>query len=260
MAKSTGKLKAKKKKWYSLVSPDFLGHKTVAELLSEDISKLVGQKVTLNLMQVTKDFHHQDSNVMFKIVGTSGQTLKSKFIRFSTSLSSIKRNARRRRDRIDMRTEFVTKDDISVYLKVVLITQRNTTRLIRSEIQKVVLAYLKEISKNKNFTVIANDIIRNRLQRDLVPKVKKIYPVKSIIIREYGIKDENIEVEDNVEDAEVINVDKKEAQVGNGEKKNAEDKNDVKKVKEEKNDDKKEVKSESIEKEVKDDSNKKVSN
>jgi ribosomal protein S3AE len=150
-------------------------------------------------MQITKDFHHQDSNVMFKIIGTSGQTLKTKFLKFSTSLSSIKRNARRRRDRIDMRVEFKTKDDISAFIKVVLITQRNTTRLIRSQIQNVVKEYLKVVSNSKNFSLIANDIIRNKLQREMVPKVKKIYPVKSIIIREYGVKSGDIETDESKE-------------------------------------------------------------
>lgn len=238
MAKRASKLKVKKKRWYSLISPDFLNHKPVAELLSDDISKLVGKKVTINLMQVTKDFHHQDSAIMLKIVGTSGQTLKSKFLRLSTSLSSIKRNARRRRDRIDLKTEIKTKDDVSAYIKVVLITQRNTTRLIRSEIQKVAIAFLKEIAKTRTFTMIANDAIRNKLQREMVPKVKKIYPVKSIIVREYGIKEGDIESDLDEETPEKITEEQEKAEIS----KEEEVKEDVSKEKEVKEEGSKEEK------------------
>ncbi len=197
MAKQAGKLKAKKKKWFKVLSPSFLGEKPVAELLAEDISKLVGKKVTFNLMQVTKDFHHQDSNIMLLITNTSGQLLKTSFVRFLTSLSSIKRNARRKRDRIDVRNVIRTKDNIKAVIKVVLITQKNTAKSVQTQIRKVVSEHLNEVFKSKTLSDIAHDIIRNKLQKEMVPLVKKVYPVKSIIIREFGYADRKEAVVDN---------------------------------------------------------------
>jgi ribosomal protein S3AE len=210
MAQETGKLKVKKKRWYPLLPPVFLNQRPVAELMSEDISTLVGKKMTINLMQITKDFRHQDSSVLIKISGTSGQQLKSDFVKFETSLNSIKRNVRRRRDRIDVRVIFKTKDDVTAFIKIVMVTSRNTPRMIRTKARKAVEKFILKIGKTRTFIDIAGDIVKNKLQKEIPPEVKSIYPIKNINVREYGLYSGELKPQELIEEPKETSEEKKE--------------------------------------------------
>jgi small subunit ribosomal protein S3Ae len=186
MAKTNQKLKAKKKKrWFSLMPPSFFNQKPIAELLSDELSNLVGKKMSINLNQITKDFRHQDNKLLLLISGTSGQLLKTDFVGFETSFPSVKRLIRRRRDRIDLRVIIKTKDNVECVIKFVLVTYKNAANAILTKVRHALSAHIKKIASTKNFMDLANDVVRNKLQRELVPVIRKVFPVRSIVVRQF---------------------------------------------------------------------------
>ena len=73
--------------------------------------------------------------------------------------------------------------DIKLTIKPFLITRKKVSRAIRNNLRKTAREYIFEYIKEKNFLDVAREVIQNDLQKNLHPKLKKIYPLSLCEIR-----------------------------------------------------------------------------
>jgi ribosomal protein S3AE len=67
--------------------------------------------------------------------------------------------------------------DAQLRIKPFLVTRRKVTRAVRKALREKAREELKDYIKDKDSEEVFDDILKNRLQRPLSLKLKKIYPL-----------------------------------------------------------------------------------
>ena len=109
--------------------------------------------------------------------------------------SYIRRMMRKRTDYVE--DSFQAKcADIRVTIKPFLITRKKVSRVVRKNLRNTTKEFLLEYTKEKNYIEICNEIINGTLQKTILPKLKKIYPLSFSDIRIFETKElEKINIE-----------------------------------------------------------------
>ena len=66
-AKKAARLSTKKKKWFQILAPKFLGDKVIGESYLSEPTEAIKRTVKINLMQITGDIKTQNIGVKFEI-------------------------------------------------------------------------------------------------------------------------------------------------------------------------------------------------
>lgn len=73
--------------------------------------------------------------------------------------------------------------DIKARIKPFLITRKKVSRAVRNNLRRTTKEFLVEYAKDKTYLELAAKIIFNEAQKDLHPKLKKVYPLSLCEIR-----------------------------------------------------------------------------
>ncbi len=96
--------------------------------------------------------------------------------------------------------------DAQIRLKPFLITRRKVSRAVRKALRAKAKEELIAYAKGKSAQRIFDDILKNKIQKDLSLTLKKIYPLSLCEIKEIRIEKQF----ENVEPEEIVQEDKKE--------------------------------------------------
>jgi ribosomal protein S3AE len=80
-------------------------------------------------------------------------------------------------------------DDIIATFKPHLITRKKVSRAVRKNLRNTCREYIIEYAKTKTFNEIAERILNETLQKTMLPKLKKIYPLSFCDIRVFETKE-----------------------------------------------------------------------
>lgn len=73
--------------------------------------------------------------------------------------------------------------DVKVTIKPFLITRKKVSRAIRNNLRRTSRETILEYIKDKTFMDLATDVLGNNLQKEMHPKLKKVYPLSLCEIR-----------------------------------------------------------------------------
>ncbi|VVB80475.1 Ribosomal S3Ae family protein [uncultured archaeon] len=73
--------------------------------------------------------------------------------------------------------------DVKITMKPFLITRKKVSRAIRNNLRRTAREFLLEYVKDKTYMDIAMAILSNDLQKEMHPKLKKVYPLSMCEIR-----------------------------------------------------------------------------
>lgn len=73
--------------------------------------------------------------------------------------------------------------DISAKIKPFLITRKKVSRAIRNSLRKAAREFLIEYTKGKTYMEVAQEVIYGNIQKEMYPKLKKVYPLSLCEIR-----------------------------------------------------------------------------
>ncbi len=100
----------------------------------------------------------------------------------------IRKMMRKRVDYVE--DSFKTKTaDLEVIIKPFLITRKKVSRAIRKNLRNTAREFLIEYVKEKNYLEVCKDILETKLQKEMLPKLKKIYPLSFCEIRVFETKE-----------------------------------------------------------------------
>lgn len=96
--------------------------------------------------------------------------------------SYIRKMMRKRADYVE--DSFKTKClDIRAIIKPFLITRKRVSRVVRKNLRNTAREFIVDHLKEKNYSEISNEIFTGTLQKAMLPKLKKIYPLSFCEIR-----------------------------------------------------------------------------
>ncbi len=176
MAK-TKEIKKKKKKWFSIYTNENFNNLKIGESLGTEVKDLIGRKIIVNLSTLFNDPKKQSINAIFKINEIKGESAIAHIVGYELSQSHLKRVMRRSKDKIEDSFICESKDKIKFRIKPFLLTKTQTKRSILASLKHKAREYFNDVSSKNDFNVLIQNIISNKVQKDLKGVIKKVYPI-----------------------------------------------------------------------------------
>ena len=102
--------------------------------------------------------------------------------------SYIRRMMRKRTNYVE--DSFQTRcSDIRVTFKPHLITRKKVSRVVRKNLRNTTQEFIIEYAKERDYITLCQDIFDGTLQKTLLPKLKKVYPLSFCDIRVFETKE-----------------------------------------------------------------------
>ncbi len=174
--------KRKRKKWFSIPASREFREMEIGEIQAVSSENLIGKNITVSLSLLTNDMKKQNTKITFKIIDTKDK-IKTQVKKIELQQTSVKRIARKGKNKIDDSFTAKTKDNVSIRIKPIFLTKNKTTKPVLTSIRKKAKALLTEKISLLNYSDLIYQIVNFRIQRDLRDKIKKIYPVSFYQIR-----------------------------------------------------------------------------
>ena len=173
---------------------------------------------SVQVLGTTKDLHNKTIKMdLSRQMRGKGLTLTLQILnqdeklvayprKFELTKSYLRRIIRKRTDNVEDSFKTATKDT-SVTLKPFLITRKRVSRAVRRNLRNTTKEFLVNYARERTYLELCRDILENNLQKELLPKLKKVYPLAFCDLRvvetsEVAKIDFNLaEIEPSVEDA-----------------------------------------------------------
>ena len=79
--------------------------------------------------------------------------------------------------------------DIRITIKPLLITRKKVSRAVRKNLRNTCKEFILDYIKEKDYVQICSDILEQTMQKAMLPKLKKIYPLSFCDIRTIDTKE-----------------------------------------------------------------------
>lgn len=158
-----------------LGTPEDLNNKTIKLDLTR---KLRGKGLTMKL---------RIFNMEGKLVAIPNQ--------MELTTSYVRRMMRKRTDYVE--DSFQARcSDVRVIIKPLLITRKKVSRAVRRNLRNTAKEFILEYVKDKEYIEMCNELLEGTMQKALLPKLKKVYPLSFCDLRVFETKElEKIDLE-----------------------------------------------------------------
>ncbi len=160
---------AEKKKFINIDAP--LLHTTI-EALGTPVS-LHNKTIKLDL---SRKLRGKGLTATFQIINIDNKLIAVPK-RYELSTSYVRRIMRKRADYVEDSFKTQTQDNITVSIKPLLITRKRVSRVVRKRLREVSKESILEYVKTKTYMELSESILNSDLQKIMLPKLKKIYPL-----------------------------------------------------------------------------------
>jgi ribosomal protein S3AE len=175
--------KQKKKKWFPIVAPEAFQGKVIGEILLDDSSQLMNRPVKVNMMQLMGDMKKQNVNILFKVTDVKDGKGYASAVQYEISPFSLKRLAKREKDKLSDSFVIKTADGKLVRMKSVMVTNAMTTGSVLAALIKTCRAVCKEIVNKTKFEQLILDLVFYKLQKEVKESLHKVYPLRNFDIK-----------------------------------------------------------------------------
>ncbi|MEM7819866.1 MAG: 30S ribosomal protein S3ae [Candidatus Aenigmatarchaeota archaeon] len=172
-----------KKQWYEIIAPKMFGEKLVGETLSIDPKYLIGRKLEVSLLDISKNYAKFYIKLILQIERVEGNKVYTKLVGHDVMRERIYRMVQHHGRRVDCIQDIVTKDNVKVRVKTVFMLLRRVGASMKKATRKFVYNYIENVSKETNFENFINMILDGSLQEKIKKECSKIYPVSNVEIR-----------------------------------------------------------------------------
>lgn len=192
--KKESRIKLKKKKWYPVFAPEFLGEREVGETYLAEAGAALGRTLKVNLRDLTGNIKDQNIYVSLKIRELKGNSFQTEVVGYAYMPFFIRKLVRKGAGKADDSFAVKTRDNKTVRLKPSLLTVFATNRSARSALKKKLREMLKEEAFKLDFVALVNDLLRYKLQAEFKKGLNKICPVREIIMKKVELEKKKAKV------------------------------------------------------------------
>jgi len=179
--------KIKKKKWLDLIAPKSFGSRVIGQTYVYESSTMKDKSMQVNLMSLTNDPKKQNTKVGLVVDEVKEDKAYTSIVSYKLVPASIKRLARRDRNKIDSSFVCKTKDDKIIRIKPLIITRAKTKGSSLRGLSNQVEISLRSLVKKTNYEGVIDALIYKKFQKELKNKLKNIYPLRVCDIREMSL-------------------------------------------------------------------------
>jgi ribosomal protein S3AE len=168
-----------------------------APILNQEI-RILGTPEELNnktiKLDLTRKLRGKGLTIKLRVFNKDGQLLAVPN-KMELTLAYIRRIMRKRTDYVE--DSFTARcADIKATIKPLLITRKKVSRAVRKNLRNTAKEFILEYIKEKDYVQVCEDILKQELQKAMLPKLKKVYPLSFCDIRVIDTKEiENIDLE-----------------------------------------------------------------
>ena len=150
-------------------------------------------KKTIKL-DLTRQLRGKGLTVKLRIINQEGKLVAIPN-KMELVTSYVRRMMRKRTDYVE--DSFQARcADVRVTIKPLLITRKKVSRAVRKNLRNTAREFILEYIKEKEFIEICNEILDGTLQKAMLPRLKKVYPLSFSDIRVFETKElEKIDME-----------------------------------------------------------------
>lgn len=192
--------KQKKKKWCPIIAPAMFNNKVIGESLLDDASMLMNRHITVNMMQLNGDMKRQNVSIMFKVTDVKEGKGLTEAVKYEISSSSLRRLAKRDKDKLSDSFVVKTSDGKLVRIKPLMITNNLTKGSVSAALIRDCRAACKELVNKLPFEQLIGDLVQNKFQKEVKEMLHKTYPLRTLEVRMLSLetrkKKESIEEEE----------------------------------------------------------------
>ncbi len=174
---------AKRKKRFFNVEIPLIKKET--QVIAYDLKEIEGKYIKYDLTRLLRG---KNIIVSLKII-IEGDKATTVPMEISLLSQYIRRMIRKGTNYVEDSFSAVTKDS-QIRIKPFLITRRKVSRAIRKALRNEAKKELIEYAKTKTTETIFEDVLKNKTQKDLSLKLKKIYPLALCEIRTLKVEKE----------------------------------------------------------------------
>ncbi len=172
-----------KKLWYEIVAPKDFGEKVLGDTMATDPKNLVGRKITVSMLDLSKDFSKFYLKLQFQVDNVAGQKAYTKLVGHDCTRERIYRMVQRHVKRVDAIQDVLTKDNVKVRVKTVFVLVRNVNTSKKGATRKKAKEIIEAVAKESSFSELINIIISGDLQQRIRKECSRICAVGNIEIR-----------------------------------------------------------------------------
>jgi small subunit ribosomal protein S3Ae len=172
-----------KKQWYEIISPKMFGEKVVGETMSVDAKSLIGRKISVSLMEISRNYSQFYIKLELQIEKVEGGKAFTKFVGHDIMRERVYRMVQRHGRRVDVVQDVTTKDGVKMRIKTVFMLISRVGTSLKNSARSCAKEYIAEISKEKKFEELMDMIIKGEMQFHIRKLCSKVYPVGNVEIR-----------------------------------------------------------------------------
>jgi len=177
----------KEKKWIEIFAPPYFGEQKVGETVTSDEKNVLGRVVEVSLADLTQDISKGYIKLKFKVTSVSGGKASTIFWGHEAMYDYFRSFIRKRLSKIQSIDTVKTKDNYTLRISSVVLTQQkiqtSVEKLIRKDMSRVVATRASE----RTFDQFVQEMVLGKLAMDVYKEVKKYCPIRRIEIHKSKI-------------------------------------------------------------------------
>ncbi|BDB97682.1 30S ribosomal protein S3ae [Saccharolobus caldissimus] len=170
--------KWKLKKWYTILAPKVFGEVPLGSTPAYDISSAIGRKVETTLYDLTGDFSQVYVHLYFKIIGSDGDRLITRFAGHELSRDYLRSLIRRKSSKINSIVDVTTRDGYVLRVKGLVLTTYKCHQSQKTAIRKIINELVTKKASELTFDEFVQEIVFGKVANEIFEAAKKIYPLR----------------------------------------------------------------------------------
>jgi len=181
--------KVVKKRWFNILAPSLLKEAKIGETYISDPEAMIGKKMTVSLGSITGEPQKHNTHINLIIKSFDDGVFKTDLLGWRVLPAAVKKMVRRNRSRIDDSFVIMAKDGQYVRIKPLIVTRTKAQRSAQTSIRQKVRVEVAKVFSERDFKIIAGDILGKRFQHSILRSVAKLFPVQIFEIRQLVLID-----------------------------------------------------------------------
>jgi len=184
------------KRWFTAITPDYLGGKPVCQLVTHEPSDLVGRTITLLLSELTDDPSHTTIKIRFKVVGVKGESVITDFWGYELDRDFVRSLLRKGSSRVDIIFEAVTKDGYKMRITALAITRYKASQSQKKKMRKAMMNVILSKCEKLNYAQFVQELVFGKIESDLYNEAKKFHRIKLAGVKKMKVLEAPIKLEE----------------------------------------------------------------
>lgn len=178
----------KKKQWIRILAPSYFNEKEIGETLVSEPEEALGRRLTISVVDLTEDYNKYYMKISFMINKVENSTAYTEFDGIECLADYISRMVLRRVTRIDVVQDLLTKDNVKLRVKSLVVVYRKVTRAIQKAIREKVEKMVENFVKNSTIEEFVKKVLNDEFKKKILSETRKIYPVRYFEFRKVEVK------------------------------------------------------------------------